>query len=75
MLFATEQILRMRGGATIAPDVLLGRKLLRRQVPKQSAAPADFGERTAGKQIGGAAGAQENSRCTPPQVAARAGGC
>src|SRR5260370_1586152 len=47
--------------SAIAPDALLRRALLRRQVPKQPATPADFGERTAWNETGGAAGAADHS--------------
>src|SRR5258707_14824281 len=46
--------------SAVAADALFRRKLLRRQVPKQSATPADFGERTAGNKAGGAAGAADH---------------
>src|SRR5258708_38696452 len=48
--------------SAIAPDALLRRELLRRQVPKQPATPADFGERTAWNETGGAAGGADHSR-------------
>src|SRR5207245_5366225 len=40
---------------------LLGRELLRRQVPEQPAAPARAGERNAGNEAGGAAGAPDSA--------------
>src|ERR1700687_3253419 len=49
-----------RRGA-IAPDAFLRRELLRRQVPKQPATPADFGERTAGNTTGAKAGAANHA--------------
>src|ERR1700682_293438 len=47
--------------SAIALDALLRRQLLRGQVPKQSATPADFGERTAGYEAGAAAGAADHA--------------
>src|SRR5258707_1979912 len=47
--------------SAVAADALLRRLILRRQVPKQSATPADFGERTAGNEAGGTAGAADHA--------------